>query len=508
MSRRVAMMAALAALAPATSAEAASKNVKPVVSRISPMTVHVGQTLTIYGKNFIKGAGKNSVVFKRDGAPAVFVKADIATRRMMKVVVSDGVGRYLMGSTATVFRLRVLARRFGASFTAQSKSPRVLPALPPGTTDGNGDGGNGNGNGAPASTSFKDPVHGGCDGKGYNANADSDGDLLSDGFEYDTLKTDPCKADTDGDGIEDGYEYRSAVDLNDDEYQNPQTSLPYPGTKPYPNPLDPSDKNIDFDGDGLTLFDEYNLWVYTWRDAHTAAHTLTPLSYSDGLQYSVYSTDASGHRHPALSATNYDRWNDFLNWTVLAGYRNITLHDNGAWTNANGPVTEGVNGYSILDTNRDGTDDYTLDVDHNGWLSDDERDEDADGLSNFDELHSRMTPEYWKGCYGKEPAYPVPYAGTLPTNPDSDGDGVRDGADDQDHDDIPNIMELSRFEASGLFDGKAECTPADNLPNTLHPTRFGKVNPFNPCDPDPESRTCQRHPELGTDPGPQWWSLN
>ena len=32
---------------------------------------------------------------------------------------------------------------------------------------------------------------------------------------------------------------------------------------------------------------------------------------------------------------------------------------------------------------------------------------------------------------------------------DSDGDGVRDGADDQDHDDVPNVMECSRVRAVG-----------------------------------------------------------
>ena len=51
------------------------------------------------------------------------------------------------------------------------------------------------------------------------------------------LGLDSCKADTDGDGVPDGYEYWSARDLNDDEYQEPNTYLPYPGKRPYPNPL-------------------------------------------------------------------------------------------------------------------------------------------------------------------------------------------------------------------------------------------------------------------------------
>ena len=46
--------------------------------------------------------------------------------------------------------------------------------------------------------------------------------------------------------------------------------------------------------------------------------------------------------------------------------------------------------------------------------------------------------------YKDEKPYPVAYAGTSPIDADTDGDGVRDGADDQDHDGIPNFRELSR----------------------------------------------------------------
>ena len=64
-----------------------------------------------------------------------------------------------------------------------------------------------------------------------------------------------------------------------------------------------------------------------------------------------------------------------------------------------------------------------------------------------------MTSEYWAQCYAanKETPYPITYAGIDLTDPDTDGDGIRDGADDQDHDDIPNVMELSRYDASGGF---------------------------------------------------------
>ncbi len=84
-----------------------------------------------------------------------------------------------------------------------------------------------------------------------------------------------------------------------------------------------------------------------------------------------------------------------------------------------------------------------------------------------------MTPEYWKGCYGIEKAFKLPYEATDVTDADSDGDRVRDGADDQDNDDVPNLMELSRRAASGLWDAEVECKPLDGLPSppaTNHPT--------------------------------------
>ena len=36
--------------------------------------------------------------------------------------------------------------------------------------------------------------------------------------------------------------------------------MPYPGKRPYPNPLDGTDANTDYDGDSLTLGEEYKLW--------------------------------------------------------------------------------------------------------------------------------------------------------------------------------------------------------------------------------------------------------
>ncbi len=77
---------------------------------------------------------------------------------------------------------------------------------------------------------------------------------------------------------------------------------------------------------------------------------------------------------------------------------------------------------------------------------------------------------------------------------DSDGDGILDGADDQDFDDVPNIMELSRNMAGDVpITNLAGCGSSGVYPGGP-PTTW--VNPFNPCLPDRYSRTCPIHPEM------------
>ena len=108
---------------------------------------------------------------------------------------------------------------------------------------------------------------------------------------------------------------------------------------------------------------------------------------------------------------------------------------------------------------------------------------------------------------------PITYSGTAANDPDSDGDTVRDGADDQDHDDVPNLMELSRMAASGYDDraGGVDCKVERSLlvPQDLdgdgqadaqvlnHQGAYGRVNPFNPCLPFKDARTCPRFREIG-----------
>jgi hypothetical protein len=509
------------------------------------MQVTAGKWLTIHGKNFRRGKGRNSVGFKRDGAAVVFVRSDISTAKMMKVRVPTRLESLLAtegtNRVATRFHLRILTSRFGRSFTPARTSPLISARTP------RGPGAPGPGTPPPAAP------EGNCDGDGQlnGADLDDDNDLVPDAQEN-AIGTNGCLADSDGDGVTDGYEYRSAVDLNDDEYAQPNTALPYPGKRPYPNPLGAADVTKDFDGDGLTLREEYDLWRHTtpnptgnpFADVPGRA---TPLSYSDGLQYSesVRCEEATGpsaalcqpgydggRRVPSLPASGYVKWQQFIAWATPA-YLKVEIHQNSAWYDD----LNGRNSVDIRDTDLSGgpvepVEEFTLDGDRDDFLSDDERDEDADGLSNYDELKSRMTPEFWAGCYAKEPRYPVAFMGTDPLDPDSDGDGVRDGADDQDNDDFPNLMELSRFAASGwrlnevneTDDGIPSaitrsrvrvCDPDPDIkPDVLvHPNDYGQVNPFNPCLPDTGSRSCADKMIFGQDRwapfgGPQWWALN
>jgi hypothetical protein len=335
---------------------------------------------------------------------------------------------------------------------------------------------------------------GDCDSDGQlnRVDADDDNDLLFDTAEKNLpFPLDPCRLDTDGDGVGDGYEFRSARDFNNDEYQNLNAFLPYPGKQPYPNPLDASDSNADFDGDGLTLAEEHSLWRFTMKNGAPAP---TPqslesgaaaLSYSDGMKYSVYQQPYSDDRRsPALAAVGYGKEIEFHQWLQSSGYWNVHRPDGGSGL--------------ILDFNRDGvvsdavlpgfiaSEAHYLDRNGNGWLADDERDEDADGLSNWDETHGRMTSEWWKARYERETPFRITFAGTRVDDPDSDGDSVRDGADDQDQDDVANIGELSRNANTGrAFDPKdLDAALANPIPG------HGRVQPFNPCEPFTDSEPC------------------
>jgi hypothetical protein len=493
--RRAAMTAALGALLVPATAGAASKHT-PTITKVTPASTSVGKTLTIQGKYFRRGKGKNSVVFKRDKGKSLLVKAGVSTTRKLQVVIPKSLEKYMAikdgQPTVTRFRLRVLGARMGKSFTSASRSPKIGPEQP------KDDSANGPTNAA-----------GDCDGDGIKngVDTDDDNDMLPDTQEA-ALKLNSCSPDSDGDGVEDGYEYQSALDLNNDDYQEANKVLPYPGKRPYPNPLY-ADADTDYDGDGLTLAEEQALWRYTYQVNHTATRTLTPLSYSDGAQYSLSVLEnGTGRRQPTMSVAAYTPPQSFRAWADLTGYGTPQLFDpNGTH------VTRTA--YDLYDADHDGVvttvarafdgspasgfqrraERTYWNLDNDNWVSDDERDEDGDGLTNYDENNGRMTYDYWKQCYSIETPYPVQYAGTSPVDADTDGDGVLDGADDQDFDDVPNIMELSRNMA-GNRAIQLSCS-VGNTPALAPGDLNTWVNPFNPCLPDAESRTCQRHPQIG-----------
>ena len=178
--------------------------------------------------------------------------------------------------------------------------------------------------------------------------------------------------------MSDAFEYESALDLN-------SRAVPFPGKRPYPNPLDGSDANVDFDQDGLPQNVEFLLWQSTGGRL--------PLTYSDGDQ----DTNPNGAR------------------TATPGNPDL----------------------------------QRLDVDHDGYLSDDEKDADGDLLGNWDEYAGRMQPAWWAGTYKNERQYvggngASVLSTTSLVDPDTDGDGVLDGLDDQDHDGYANRDELDR----------------------------------------------------------------
>jgi hypothetical protein len=428
-SRRVVLcLGALSSALLVASAPASAATQLPVIKSISPMKLKVGEKLTLKGQYFLAGKGKTRIFFVRGRGGAAFAKSDSGTSTKLVVTLPAQLDNVLKGKTTRI-QIRVLAKKFG-KLTAASKSPLVSPSGSGGTGTGTG-GGTGNKTCMPGDKAL--------------ASNDSDKDGLNDALEV-SVALDPCLADSDKDGVPDGFEYYSAQDLNSTVLFGTGPLLPYPGKKPYPNPLN-QDQDTDYDGDGLSLGDEYALW-------HKFGDGQFPLtSYSDGRQ--VTKTVAADPAYP---------WQDF---------------------------------------------------DGNGVLDDGEQDADGDHLSNWDEAHGRMQPDWWKNEYDGEnsaikesPYATVAFPGTDMLDPDSNGDGVIDGLSDQDHDGLTNQFEVQRpwdwtttyVSTDHNYDELTD-TITDPFGATADP--YARVNPFNPCKPV-YSQTCHRHAPFGAYKNEDW----
>src|SRR3954454_16919083 len=181
--RRTIVVAALGALVVPATADAAAKT--PVITKVTPKNVSVGETLIVNGKNFKVGKGKNTLLFKRDGGKALFVKAGLATKRQIAVVIPKKLETYMSNSAgkpvAGRFRIRVLASKLSKAFTATSISPVIGPEKPKATDTGTG---------TPVTPDAD------CDGDGVlnAADTDDDNDLLANTLEV-QLKLNPCSGD-------------------------------------------------------------------------------------------------------------------------------------------------------------------------------------------------------------------------------------------------------------------------------------------------------------------------
>jgi hypothetical protein len=448
--------------APAASA-AKQRGAKPTITRVMPMRVSVGNLLTIRGRNFKLGRRANTVIFRGPTGRTAFAKPRHATRTKLVLVVPEAVARLLRVASnrqrPTRLKLRVLAGRF-SSYTPRRLSPVVTgvgdgDGRGGGGAGGAGGGGGGGGGGTPITVCVND--------------ADHDDDLLPNGLEAE-IGTDPCLPDTDKDQLTDGWEYYSAKDLN-------VKAVPYPGKRPFPNALDPSDGGlpgatssaVDFDGDGLTALEEYRAWRYTGNAFNGAAGGGTdlnsPLGYSDGTKYS----------------------------------RSGEMPDVPAWRSSSYGLSNPAQPFPA-----------TFDLFGDAAWRDSERDADGDGLANrLEAARGPSNNEWWKSYWESyEPAVKPwkdtqgvlcghrpghfderPFANLDLTDPDVDGDRLLDGEDDQDNDDFGNIVELYEIEYDLDGDGNAFCGyvsfPTIDLGGTQAP-----VNAMNPCVPNPSSRTC------------------
>ncbi len=340
-----------------------------------------------------------------------------------------------------------------------------------------------------------------------NFQNDSDGDGLLDSTEA-TLGTNPNDADTDGDGVNDGAEVgaNSAAPRDSDGdgvIDALESSVTDSDGDGVVNQLDPANANpclpsannaaclaYDSDGDGLTNAQE---------DALGTSRS-NPDTDGDGVPDGAEAGDTDGDGIPnALESSLVDTDGDGVSNQLDAANNNACV------PNANSAPCLALDsdGDGLTNAQEDtlGTSRSNPDTDGDGTLDGAEAgDTDHDGIP--DALESSITdtdgdgmPDQFDPANGN-PCIPNPNSllcrlldsdgdglsnaqedalGTNRNNPDTDGDGVLDGAElgDTDGDGIPNALESSIVDSDG-----------DGVSNQ------NDANDSNPCMPNANSAPC------------------
>ena len=232
------------------------------------MDVAVGDVLTLRGKHFVAGVKKNTVVFKRDGARAVFAKAD--------------------RSTTTARSWITVPAALRAQMRGPQRGSAVLHPVPPARAAASSSAG-------ATTATLEAPRRRSCHLRGRRPLGSTDRDGRH-------RATDPLQG-------RHGRRRRRRTATSTSPPRTSTTTRPGPERVPAlsrasapTRTRSTQDADMDFDGDSLTLAEEHALWLYTWQTSKTDARTLTPLSYSDGEQYSrsrrIESGSHAGRRKP------------------------------------------------------------------------------------------------------------------------------------------------------------------------------------------------------------------
>ncbi|QUR94809.1 Ig-like domain-containing protein [Macrococcoides canis] len=281
-------------------------------------------------------------------------------------------------------------------------NPETTPGTPDESIDTDGDGINNgdesdetlpnptdkDGNGIPdiVEKPTTPPVDTDGDGIPDDVDTDDDNDGVNDSDE-EAAGLDPKNPDTDGDGIKDGAEDTDGDGINnDDESVDSGTTITDEDGDGVADIVDPATKLLDTDGDGnpdVTDTDDDNDGVNDSDEEAAGLDPKNPDTDGDGIKDGAEDTDGDG-------INNDDE-------SVDSG-TTITDEDGDGVADIVDPATK------LLDTDGDGNPDVT------------DTDDDNDGVNDSDEEA----------------------AGLDPKNPDTDGDGIKDGAEDTDGDGINN----------------------------------------------------------------------